>query len=68
MHLVKDKSKKLSVTLISNDLFIYLGLFAFSRAAPAAYGGSQARGPMEAVAAGLSHSLSHSHTGSEPHL
>ena len=37
-------------------------LFAFSRAAPAAYGGSQARGPIGAVAA------SHSNSGSEPRL
>ena len=35
-------------------------------AAPAAYGGSQARGPIGATAAGLYHS--HSHAGSEPHL
>ena len=35
-------------------LFIYLFcIFAFSRAAPTAYGGSQARGPVGAVAAGL---------------
>ena len=31
-----------------------------------AYGGSQARGPIEAVAAGLHHG--HSNAGSEPHL
>ena len=36
-------------------------LFAFSRAAPAAHGGSQARGLTGAVAAGLHHS----HTRSE---
>ena len=48
-------------------LFIYLfSLFAFSRAAPAAYGGSQARGLIGAAATGLRHS--HSHTGSEPRL
>ena len=40
--------------------------FAFSRAAPAAYGGSQARGRIGAVATGLHHS--HSNTGSESHL
>ena len=33
--------------------------FCLSRAAPAAYGGSQARGPLGAAAAGLHHSLSH---------
>ena len=41
-------------------------LFAFSRAAPWAYGGSQARGRIRATAAGLHHS--HSRVGSEPHL
>ena len=30
--------------------FLFFGLFAFSRAALAAYGGSQARGPIGAVA------------------
>ena len=29
--------------------FFFFGLFAFSRAAPAVYGGSQARGPIGAV-------------------
>ena len=47
-------------------LFIYFCLFAFSRAAPAAYGGSQARGQIGAVATGLCQS--HSNAGSEPHL
>ena len=47
-------------------LFIYLCLFAISWAAPVAYGGSQARGRIRAVAAGLR--LSHSNTGSEPRL
>ena len=36
------------------------------RAAPGAYGGSQARGPIGATAAGLHRS--HSNPGSEPHL
>ena len=36
---------------------------AISWAAPAAYGGSQARGPIGAAAAGLHHS--HSNAGSE---
>ena len=44
-------------------LFIYFLLF---RAAPVAYGGSQARGPIGAVATGLHHS--HSNVGSEPRL
>ena len=40
-------------------IFIYLFifcLFAFSRAAPVAYGGSQARGLIGAIAADLHHS------------
>ena len=40
--------------------------FAPFRAVPTAYGGSKARGPTRAAAAGLHHS--HSHTRSEPHL
>ena len=49
-------------------LFIYLFicLFAFSRATPAAYGGSQARGWIGAVATSLRQS--HSNAGSEPRL
>ena len=46
-------------------LFLFFCLFALSRAAPVAYGGSQARGLIGAVAAGLCHS--HSNSGSEPH-
>ena len=46
-------------------LFIYL-FVSFPRAAPAAYGGSQARGLIRAVAAGLCQS--HSNAGSEQHL
>ena len=38
----------------------------FLRAAPKAYGGSQARGPIRAVAVDLRHS--HSNAGSEPHV
>ena len=41
-------------------------LFAFSRAALGAYGGSQARGLIGAVATSLRQS--HSNPGSEPHL
>ena len=44
----------------------FLSFFAFSRAAPTAYGGSQARGRIEAIAAGLRQS--HSNAGSQPHL
>ena len=42
---------------------IFVSLF---RAAPVAYGSSQARGPIVTTAAGLHHS--HSNTGSEPLL
>ena len=49
--------------------FFFLSFdFFFFRAAPTAYGGPQARGQIQAVAAGLHHSHSHSHMGSEPSL
>ena len=44
-------------------LFLFLNLF---RAIPAAYGSSQARGPIGVTAVGLHHS--HSNIRSEPHL
>ena len=44
-------------------IFIY-SFFFFLRTAPTAYGGSQARGQIRAVAA----ALHHNHTESEPHL
>ena len=44
------------------DLFFSFSFFACSRAAPTAYGGSQARDPIGAVAAGLCQS--HSNAGS----
>ena len=47
-------------------LFVCFCLFAFSGAAPEAHGGSQARGQVGAVAAGLR--CSHSNTGSKPRL
>ena len=47
-------------------LFLYYCLFAFSRAAPVAYGDSQAKGLIGAVATGLSQS--HSNEGSKPRL
>jgi len=46
--------------------FFFLFLFGLFRAAPAPYGGSQARGLIGAAAAGLH--CSHSNAGSEPHL
>jgi len=54
------------VCILSICKFFFFGLFAISWAAPAAYGGSQARGPIGAVATGLRQS--HSHAGSEPRL
>ena len=51
--------------LVSNSLFIYLFILLF-RAAPAAYGGSQARGQIGATAASLCHS--HGNTGSKMRL
>ena len=50
----------------SESLCFCFCLFAISWAAPSAYGGSQARGRIGAVATGLRHS--HSHVGSEPRL
>ena len=43
--------------------FILFYFFVFSRTAPAAYGGSQARGVIGAIAASLHHS--HSNAGLE---
>ena len=48
------------------DFFFFFCPFAFPRAAPAPYGGSQARDPIKAVAAGLRHS--YSNAGSKPRL
>ena len=47
------------------SVFVFVFL-SFSRVAPMAYGGSQARGLIWAVAAGLCHS--HSNARSEPSL
>ena len=52
--------------VLSPGTFFFFCLFAFSRAASVAYGGSQARSPVRAVAASLLQS--HSNAGSEPHL
>ena len=46
--------------------YSFFWLFAFSRAAPTAHGGSQATGRIGATAAGPRHS--HSNSGSKPHL
>ena len=47
-------------------LLFFFSVFCLFRDTPTAYGGSQARGPIGAVAAGLHHS--HSKAGSETHL
>ena len=62
-HLISSGSKILFHIERIKSLLFFLGLF---RAAPAAYGGSQASGPIGAVAGDLYHSLSN--TRSEPHL
>ena len=63
VSLSEKKKKKKCLKAV---LFIYFCLFAFSRATPSAYGCSQARGPIGAVAAGLPQS--HRNVGSEPRL
>ena len=63
-----------SLKLVSEFLllsFVFLSfvvVVAISWAAPAAYGGSQARGLIRATAASLQHSHSHGNSGSEPCL
>ena len=68
-HLVKWGRANSTFCLFSLSLF-FLSFFFFCllsfMAAPAAYGGSQARGPIGAVAASLHHS--HSNAGSKPRL
>ena len=54
------------VTPYTIFIYLFICLFAFFRAAPAAWGSSQARGLIRAVAAGLRQS--HSNTGLEPRL
>ena len=51
---------------IKNNLRIFFFLFCLFRAAPTTYGGSQARGLIRAVAAGLWQS--HSNARSQPYL
>ena len=57
------RTRRLSYQHSFNFPFLFF-LFLLLRTTPKAYGGSQARGPIGAVAA----SLHHSHTGSKPHL
>ena len=55
-----------SISLFFFFVFLSFAVVAISWAAPAAYGGSQARGPIGAAATGLRQS--HSNVGSEPRL
>jgi len=51
---------------VEYDTFFFFVFLLFLWAAPTAYGGSQARGPIGAVAPSLSQS--HSNAGSKPRL
>ena len=51
------------ICVLNYLIYLFIYLFAFSRAAPAAYGGSQAMGLIRTVTSGLCHS--HSNAGSE---
>ena len=62
----KKQQQKTNIVLVKTHFFFFFGLFAFSRATHSAYGVSQARGQIGAVAAGLCQS--HSNAGSEPCL
>ena len=61
----RDKEPSLSHIFIF-FFFSFFGLFAFSRATSTAYGESQARGQIGAIATGLHQS--HTNAGSKPHL
>ena len=54
------------LTSVLSCSLVFVCLFAISWTAPAAYGGSQARGQIGAIAADLCQS--HSNTGSKPHV
>ena len=58
--------KKTTTTQSGGRVYILLLFLPFFRAAPAAYGSSQARGRIEAAAASLCHS--HINTRFEPYL
>ena len=63
---MREKPNALNILSLFYFIIIIISLFAISRAVPAAYGSSQARGLIGAVASGLRHS--HSNSGSEPYL
>ena len=60
---IPENAMRMLVSIRKSDFFFFFGLF---RAAPTAYGSSQARGPIRAVAASLHHR--HNNARSEPHL
>uniref|UniRef100_A0A8D1M6W5 HPS5-like beta-propeller domain-containing protein n=1 Tax=Sus scrofa TaxID=9823 RepID=A0A8D1M6W5_PIG len=65
-NIIRISSRPEGLASIGFLFFLSFCLFAISWAAPAAYGGSQARGRIGAVATGLRQS--HSNSGSEPRL
>ena len=62
-NILKQESSRLAFLFF---FFLFFGLFAFSRAALVAYGNSQARGLIGAIATGLRQR--HSNAGAEPLL
>ena len=64
MNVVKPQTVFLNLSPFS-FFFLFWSFLSF-RTAPTAYGGSQARGPIRTVAAGLCQN--HSNAGSELHL
>ena len=70
-HIIKKKKKRFKIFLLcfptfyDFDILFYVFFLVFSRAAPAAHEGSQARGLIRAVAAGLCQN--HINARSEPH-
>ena len=63
---VTREFQKFLILMASNLSVFFFFVFCLFRGAPAAYGGSQTRGPIRAAAAGLHHS--HRNSGSQPHL
>ena len=61
---MRETNGPTSMELMGGTFFFFF--FSLFRAAPTAYGGSQARGPIGAVVTGLHQS--HGNTGSKLHL
>ena len=68
LPILNDFQEKMEFEFFCHPLsfFFFSFLFAFSRATPEAYGGSQAKGLISVVATGLRQN--HSNLGSKPHL